>query len=1128
MIPNEYISPKEREYQNSVVQLFREQLGYDYLGKLQYGKDCKCLADGRTNAPIIEDELRAFLVFQNKYTELQINTAISEVKKAAQLTDSKKGVLLDTNNSLYEILISHIAARPAPGKEHENVYLFDFDNPPANRFAIAEEVSFIDPLTGSHSRPDIVVYVNGIALAVIELKRSIITIQEGIKQHLSNEIDLIPSFFTTVQFTIAANRTNDTGDRDNNGFRYATILTPAKFWTPWKRDNHETGTLMSDTDSYLEFFNKATFFDLFRYGVIDDGGTKKVMRPHQFHALCAAMPRLKAKASGVIWHSQGSGKSLTMVWLARYIRRNFADPRVLIITDRTELDQQIANTFLKTTGSMHKATSSDDLLSTLHEGKEWLICSLIHKFGCHLDTDSGEEVIGDDSASVPMEAYLKELQALINGKFGGKFKAKGTNKFVFVDECHRTQSGRLHEAMRAIMGNDVMFIGFTGTPLLHKDKKRGYSSYLSVKNETRHRFGEFIHKYLHKEAVDDKVILDLEYEARDVEQAVSSQETLDKKKEQLLCEAPEAYKTAIEDRWATLQKVYSSSERIHRIGYSILDDMKEYPLNQDWCNAILVAGNIYSAYKYYEFFTMISPDKFLADKCAVVTSYSPSDNDLRKNNDGEEDAEKEATFKNVWARQSYMAAKPYIKPPKKGGDIEKLPTAEQYEAWAKERFVKTPSRMKLLIVVDKLLTGFDAPSATYLYIDKDMRDHNLFQAICRVNRLGTDLKEDPANPDSRTIFTHKEYGLIVDFKHLFGKIENAITDFNDETGGLGGYDATDIDGLLEDAISKNRKRLDLCLQAYDNMKADWKRQEVHTADEVVKYFVPDVDYNLSEDEHCQREEAAKARRDMFYKITQQLCAAYTNISDYIRKAGYTGQRAEEIRRIVAEAANLNARVKQASGDAFDTRQYDPQMRQLLDRYIRADEAQTVIPATTDFSFLDLLSSKSDAEEETAKAVKAAGGREKAAAEVIAAKARAVINDWNTRDHEVSLTFAQRLQKIIDNMNDTTRQMTERIRELIQLLVDMKGHSKAPDGITTQIGRALWNNRKDWTSLTTQAEVVALIGKIEDFLSTKTFAGFKGENPMARKHCIKGLTALCGANSTSEQIFELHRIAAANL
>ena len=1111
---NDYTSPKEREYQNSVVKLFREQLDYDYLGKLQYGKDKKCLDDGRINSPIIEEEIRKFLVATGKYTALQISEAIAELKKAARLTDSKKGVLLDTNNGLYEILTRHIAIQPSPDKPHENVALFDFANPLANRYAIAEEVSYIDPLTGSHSRPDIVVYVNGIAIAVIELKRSTISVQEGIKQHLSNEIDLIPSFFTTVQYTIAANSTNDTGDKDKNGFRYATILTPEKFWTPWKRDTHEVGTQMSDTNSYLEFFKKEIFFDLFRYGVIDDGGTKKVMRPHQFHALRAAMPRLKDKASGVIWHSQGSGKSLTMVWLAKYIQRNFENPRVLIITDRTELDQQIANTFLKATGSMHQAKSSDDLLTTLHGGSEWLICSLIHKFGRHIDPNSGKEVVGDDDAPIPLETYLKELTALVNSKFGGKFEAKGTHKFVFVDECHRTQSGRLHEAMRAIMGNDVMFIGFTGTPLLHVDKKRGYQAYTAVKNESRHRFGEFIHKYLHKEAVDDRVILDLQYEARDVEQEVSNQTKLDQKKEELLKNVNEANKQAIEDRWATLQKVYSSSERIHRIGYSILDDMQTYPLSEDWCNAMLVAGDIYSAYKYYEFFCMGSGNPYLRDKCAVVTSYVPTDYDKRKNNDGDDSTENEIIFKNNWAIQSYKDAG--------------VQNAEQYEAWAKRMFTKVPSRMKLLIVVDKLLTGFDAPSATYLYIDKDMRDHNLFQAICRVNRLGTDLKENPDNPDSRTIFTHKEFGLIVDFKHLFGKIEDAITNFNDESGGLSGYDAADIDGLLDDAISKNRKRLELCLQAYGNMKADWERQEVRTTADVIKYFCPEIPLTLSEDERKKQDEANKARREMFYKITQALGAAYANISDYILKAGYSEQQADEIHRTVSEAASLNARVKQASGDDFDVKQFDPQMRQLLDRYIRAEDAETIIPPTLDFSFLDMITAKSDTDEETKKAVDAADGKEKAAAEVIEAKARAVINDWNARDHEQALSFAQRLQKIIDDMNTETQQTTERIKQLIELLKAMKGVSQAPDGITTPVARALWNNRSAWTSLTEQSDIVALIALVEDFLATKTFAGFKGENPIARKHCIKGLTVLCGTACSSEQIVELHRIAAANL
>ncbi len=1111
---SDYISPKERKYQDAIVSLIRHQLGYDYLGKLQYAKGAKALEDGCANSPVIEGEVRRFLSSTKKYTPYQIDRAVEELLKQARLTSPKKGKLLDANNTLYETLISHVKAQPAPDKPHENVSFFDFDNPTANHFAIAEEVSYIDPLTGSHSRPDIVVYVNGIALAVIELKRSTVTLQEGIKQHLSNEADLIPSFFTTVQYTVAANASNDTGDRDSNGFRYATILTPEKFWTPWKKDRQEPGTRLSDTDSFLEFFRKDVFFDLFRYGVVNDGGTKKVMRPHQFHALRAAMPRLRDKASGVIWHSQGSGKSLTMVWLAKYIQRNFPDPRVLVITDRTELDMQIANTFTHATGAIHRAKSSDDLLSALHSGTEWLVCSLIHKFGRHIDPDTGKEVIGDDDAPIPLETYLKELTALVNSKFGGKFRAKGTHKFVFVDECHRTQSGRLHEAMRAIMGDDVMFIGFTGTPLLHDQKKRGYQAYRSVKNESEHRFGEFIHKYLHKEAVDDRVILDLQYEARDVEQEITSQDKLDKKKEELLHGLNDANKQAIEDRWATLQKVYSSSERIHRIGYSILDDMKRYPLTEDWCNAMLVAGDIYSAYKYYEFFTHISPDKTLADRCAVVTSYSPSDSDKRKQNDGDDSAENEIIFKNVWATQSYKDAG--------------VSGAEQYEAWAKRLFVKAPSRMKLLIVVDKLLTGFDAPSATYLYIDKDMRDHNLFQAICRVNRLGTDLKEEMDNPDSRTIFSHKEFGLIVDFKHLFDNIEDAIKNFNDGHGALSGFDQADLEGLLSDALVKNSKRLELALAAYRALKADWERQEVHTADDVVRHFCPAIPVDLPEEEHKARESSAKAQREMFYAITQALGAAYANISDYILRAGYPEQEADTIHREVCEASNLNRRVRQASGDDFDVKQYDAQMRALLDRFIRADDAESIVPPTADFSFLDLLTADTDTEDAAKKAVDEAKGRQKAAAEVIEAKARAVINDWGARDPELALSFAKRLQALIDELNKHTADTAQKIRRLIDLLKAMKGTQSYPEGVTTRFARALWNNRASWTDLADEAAIVALIGRLEHFFNEDVYADWRDFTSPDHEDCMFELKNLLGNSYNDEQRLAVFKLASQNI
>ena len=1094
---NDYISQKERQYQNEIVKLFRERLDYEYLGSFQYPKNSQTRENGEKNTPIIESELRRFLSSKEYgYTKIQIDEAIRQTKEMARLSDSRRGILADTNNKLYEVLTTHLAIQPDAEHHHENVYLFDFNNPLANNFAIAEEVSYIDELTGKHSRPDLVVYVNGIALCVIELKRSTVSLEEGIKQNLSNEIDLIPSFFTTAQFTVAAS--------DKNGFRYATILTPQKFWCPWKRDDHKVGVSLTDKESFEEFFKKETFFDLFRYGVINDGGTKKVMRPHQYHALQAAKPRLSEKNSGVIWHSQGSGKSLTMVWLAKYIRRNFKDARVLVITDRTELDMQINNTFLGAQESIHRAKSSDDLLDTLQKGSEWLICSLIHKFGIHIDPVTGEEVEGDDNAQLPLEKYLEELQNILKAKYPSGFEAKGLNKFVFVDECHRTQGGRLHEAMRAIMGNDVMFIGFTGTPLLHTDKtKGGYVQYNQVMNESEHRFGQFIHKYLHKEAVDDKVILDLQYEARDVEQEVHSKEKLDSILADMLKDVAEENKESVKSRWATMEKVYSSKERIERIANSIFDDMSQYPLNQDWCNAMLVAGSVYSAYKYYEYFQYKADNHILRDRVAVVTSYTASDYDLRKKEDGNNTAVLESKYKNEMFRKSLT-------------DLD-VKNGTEYEAKAKRLFTKQPSRMKLLIVVDKLLTGFDAPSATYLYIDKDMRDHNLFQAICRVNRLGVDLKEDPDDSNSMTIFTHKEFGLIVDFKHLFNNIRDAITNFNDENGGLSGYDPEDIEGLLEDAITKNRKRFKAAEEAYDAIKSDWERMGINTADEVVEYFQKDFE-----------NDPAKERRMLFYKIVQSLASSYSCLSDYIIRAGYTKEEAEAKHRKVGEASSLMLRVKQASEEDFDVKMFDPQMRGLLDRFIRADEANPIIPATADFSFLDLLTAESDTEESAKKAQKEAGGSAKAAAEKIIAKERIVINDWKRKDKAMGESFAERLQAIIDEIKNETKVTTETIKKLIELLKSMHKRNKTPDGIESDFEKALWNNRSDWTSLEEESEIVPLIKEINEYFMTKVFDGWKDFTKPAGLKCIKGLKKILGKNSSEEQSYIVHNIVANNL
>ena len=1086
----ELFSQRESQYQEKVIGWFcSPELGYEYIGKFQYAKNASARPDGKKNSPLIEDRLASFLRGKQHCTEKQVADVLSQVRNKMRLPDNRFGTLVDVNTEFYQMMVAGVKSRPSETENEQDVMLFDFANPYENYFDIAEEVSFIDPLTGFNARPDLVVYVNGIAIAVIELKRSLVSLDEGIAQHLSNEKNLIPSFFTTTQFTVAASA--------NNGFKYATIGTPLKFWCPFKKDTTETVIKMSDEESFKAFFAKETFIRFFRYGVITDGGVKKVMRPHQFHALTAAIPRLKTKTSGVIWHSQGSGKSLTMVWLASYIRANFQNPRVIVITDRTELDKQLAGDFSDTGNPIYQAKSGMDLLTNLNSGSEWLISTLIHKFGSREDKDEYDE---ENNIKIPLDKFLKGLKDTIAERFPYGFKVKGENIFVFIDECHRTQGGRLHDAMREIMGQDVMLIGFTGTPLLKSDKRKDF--YKEYTKSSEYRFGPFIHKYLHKQAIEDQVIKDLQYEARDVEQEITQKDKLDEIFEKLVKEGNlnDDKRQLLKDRWSQLEKVYSSKDRIERIGYSILDDMEHNPLlTQDWCNAMLIAGNIYSAYKYYDFFQHSCSDTFLRGKCAVVTSYDPSSYDLRKNTT---DIAKigERQFKYDMALKSFKDAG--------------QPNVAKYESWAKDRFIHKPAQMKLLIVVDKLLTGFDAPNATFLYIDKTIEDHTLFQAICRVNRLGEDIKND--NGDV-IVQSHKEFGQIVDFKHLFKAIGDAVTKFNDEGGGFRDYDEKDIEGLLSDAIAANKKRLNAALQAYKSQKSLWQRSGLEDdEDSLVDYYNQDEDLI-----------SAKEKRDQLYQINSKLVASYSNLADNMGKAGYSAEESDEIEKFAREASHVTLRVKEASGDNFDPRQFDPDMRSLLDRFIRAEDAETIVPADSDFSFLDLLDTNSDTDAIIKKAVKAAGGRKKAAAEKIEGKVRSVINNSKEKDPELAKKFSERLEKILNDIKDATDEFETKAKELINLLKEMKsGGNTYPAEIYNGLTKALWNNRARWCSEIPEDKIVEKIMEIDEYIYEEAGRDYKDRHSTDAMMLISDLRKDY-PDLSDEQIIELYTLIANN-
>lgn len=471
------IGKSERITQNRIIQLFQKELHYDYLGNWE--------EEMRTQ-PIEEGLLFRFLTQSQGYSDTLARKAVDKLVNAA---GNIHNGLYEVNKQTYHMLRYGVSITEEAGQLSERVWFINWSEPHNNHFAVAEEVTVKGKFD---KRPDIVLYVNGIALGVLELKRSKVGVTEGIRQNLDNQKpEFIQKYFTTMQFVLAGN--------DTQGLRYGTIETSEKYYLQWKEECDKAYEYLLDKH-LVQLCEKNRLLELIHDFVVFDKGIKKLCRPNQYFGVKAAQSRIRSRQGGIIWHTQGSGKSLTMVWLTKWIREHIKDARVLIITDREELDDQIEKNFIGVDENIYRTSSGRDLLSTLNVKEEWLICSLVHKFGRNSEEGDYDTFIED-----------------IKRNLGKDFKAKG-DIYVFVDECHRTQSGKLHDAMKTILP-DALFIGFTGTPLLKKDKQKSIEV-----------FGPYIgNPYKFDEAVEDGVVLDLLYEARDVEQFVTDQQSIDRK-----------------------------------------------------------------------------------------------------------------------------------------------------------------------------------------------------------------------------------------------------------------------------------------------------------------------------------------------------------------------------------------------------------------------------------------------------------------------------------------------------------------------------------------------------------------------------------------------------------------------
>ena len=815
--------------QRPALALF-EAMGYTYISPA----DCDKQRGSRYHV-LLRDILRGQLRRLNRYVYAGAENEFSAANIERAMEDLDEPLtdgLVRTSEKIYDALLlgKSYPETIGDGKMLSfNLKYIDWDNPQNNVFHVTEEFA-VDSRDRQHNaRPDIVLFINGIPFAVIECKAPHIPVDEAVGQMIRNQqAAYIPHLFKFAQLVVATNK---------NAVKYATVGTPKKFWSVWKEQDTEwlqtrlkalvPDRMPTEQDrNTVSLFSRERVFELIRYFILFDANVKKVCRYQQFFAVREIMKTIAEsdehgnRQSGVIWHTQGSGKSLTMVMLAKYILMELKDchPRVVIVTDRKELDAQIAATFAHTRLTPARATSGRHLVELVNSARADVITSIINKF----NTVERQEI-----------------------------KNPSRDIFVLVDESHRSNYGLMATRMRSVFPN-ACYIGFTGTPLMKSEKN------------TMARFGRLIHKYTIRDGVEDGAIVPLIYEGRFVEQKVD-EENIDLWFKQTTRRLTEAQREDLRKKWSSIRRLTSTDARIKRIALDISEHFIEGYKDTGF-KAMLATNYKRDAIRYLECF-----EQFGDLNCAVVISPP----DMREGVDDVDEGADDLVV-SFWNKM-----------------MQQYGDADRYEEAIKNRFCD--GEIDILIVCSKLLTGFDAPLCQVLYIDKELKEHGLLQAIARTNRL----------------HEGKDYGLIVDYRGLIEKLDTAMDMYSGA--GLENFDGGDLKGVVVDVMS-----------AIGNLRSAYTQ--------LVELFAPVG--SISDAEAVEVFLADDKMRQDFYTL---LCAFGRALHLVLNAEQAYNALSKEERQKYQDTfiffSKVRRSVKLQYCDAIDNAEYEPLMQNLLDTHL---------------------------------------------------------------------------------------------------------------------------------------------------------------------------------------------------